>query len=56
MSTRETVAVRAPRAVGVKVTLIWQEAFAASELPQFWLELKSPLSAPVSEMLVMLSV
>jgi hypothetical protein len=54
LSTRETVAVRIPRAVGVKVTLIWQEALAASELPQFWLKLKSPLFAPVSEMLLML--
>ena len=56
LSTRETVAVLVPRAVGVKVTLTWQEAFTANELPQFWLKLKSPMSAPVSEMLLMLRV
>ena len=55
LSTIEIAAVRAPRAVGVKVALMWQVALIASELPQLWLglKLKSPLSAPVSEMLVM---
>ncbi len=55
-STMETVALRAPGAVGVKVRLIWQAALAASELPQFWANLKSPLLAPAIEMLVMLRV
>ena len=45
---------RVPRAVGLKVTLIWQEAFDARELPQFWPKLKSVLFAPVREMLVIL--
>jgi len=54
LSTREMAAVSAPRALGVKVTLIWHEAFAASELPQVWFKLKSLLFAPVSEILVKL--
>lgn len=53
LSTRETAAVRAPRAVGVKVTLMWHVSAAASELPQSWPKLKSPLLAPAREMLVM---
>ena len=40
-------------AAGVKVTLIWHVPAAAREPPQFWLKPKSPLLAPVSEMLVM---
>lgn len=53
MSNRVTAAVRVPLAVGVKVTLIWQEAFTARELGQFWLKLKSPLFAPVTEKVLM---
>jgi hypothetical protein len=49
----ETLALRAPDAVGVKVKVIWQGVFAASELPQFWFRLKSPPLSPVIEMLVM---
>ena len=51
LSTMETAARRVPLTVGVKVRLIWQVALAASELPQFWVKLKSPVLSPVSDML-----
>ena len=49
----ETLALRVPAAVGVKVRVIRQVVFATSELPQFWFKLKSLLLFPVIEMLVM---
>jgi hypothetical protein len=53
LSAIETLALRAPAALGVKVRVIWQAVFAASELPQFWFKLKSSLLSPVTEMLEM---
>ena len=49
LSAIETLALRAPAALGAKVTVIWQAVFAASELPQFWFKLKSSLLSPVTE-------
>jgi hypothetical protein len=46
-----TAPVRVPVAVGVKVTLMVQEAPAATELPQVLVSAKSPLA----EMLVILN-
>jgi len=53
-----TVAVRVPRAVGVKVTLTVQEAPAASVLVpmgQLFPRAKSPAAVPLKVMLLMLS-
>jgi hypothetical protein len=55
LSVTVTAALRAPVAVGVKVTLILQLAPAATLVPQVFVWLKSPLFAPVIVMLVMLS-
>ena len=54
MSTTLTDALRDPVAVGVKVTLIEQLAFAATLLPQVFVWAKSTEFAPVSPMLVTL--
>jgi hypothetical protein len=50
LSEIETLALRAPAALGVKTRVIWQAVFAASELPQFWSKLKSSMLSPVTEM------
>ncbi len=52
----DTAPVRVPRWVGLKVTLIVQLFPAATELPQVLVWAKSPGSAPVMVILVMLSV
>ena len=54
MSEIETEAVRVPVAVGLKVTLMVQLAPAATLDPQVLVSEKSPLLAPVTEMLVTL--
>jgi hypothetical protein len=56
LSETLTVAVRVPAAVGVKVTLIVQLLFAATELPQVFDSAKSPVLVPVMLMLVMLKL
>lgn len=53
MSVMVNVAVRVPAAVGVKVRLIVQLPPAGTELPQVLVSEKSPGSAPVICMLVM---
>lgn len=55
LSLTESVALRVPPAVGVKVTLIVQLPPAATDEPQLLVWEKSPLFVPVTEMLVMLS-
>ncbi len=55
MSVKERLAVRAPEAVGLNVTLMVQFAFAATELPQVFVCAKSALFAPVMEIAVRLS-
>jgi len=50
------VAVRLPGAVGAKVTLIAQLPFAATELPQLLDCPKSPELAPVTWMLLIVTV
>jgi len=52
LSVMLTAPVRVPVAVGVNVTLMVQEAPAATELPQVFVSAKSPLAV----MLVMLNV
>ena len=56
LSVKVTEAVRVPAAAGVNVTLIVQLLFAATELPQVLVWLKSLAFVPVSEMLVMLKL
>ena len=56
LSVMLTEAVRVPAAAGVNVTLIVQLLFAATELPQVLVWLKSLAFVPVSEMLVMLKL
>ena len=51
LSLTASVAERAPRALGVKVTLIVQLAPAATPEPQLLVSAKSPLLSPVSAML-----
>ena len=53
LSVMVTPALRVPVAVGVKVTLIVQEALAASVLGQLLVWAKSPALVPVSAMLLM---
>jgi hypothetical protein len=53
LSVMVTEAVLVPVAAGVNVTLIVQLAPAATELPHVLLSGKSPMSAPVTAMLVM---
>jgi hypothetical protein len=53
LSTRLIAAVRPPEAEGVKVVLIVQLPFTASELPQVVVSAKSPALLPVTAMLVM---
>jgi hypothetical protein len=55
LSVTVTAALRAPVAVGVKVTLILQLAPATTLVPQVFVWLKSPLFVPVIVMLVMVS-
>jgi hypothetical protein len=55
LSVTVNVPLRAPAAVGVKVTLIVQFAPAATLAPQLLVWAKSPLLVPVKVMLVMLS-
>jgi len=50
LSVTVKVPLRVPVAVGVKVTLIVQDAPAATELPQLFVSAKSPLLAPVMAM------
>lgn len=54
MSVMVNVAVRVPAAVGVKVTLMVQLSPAGTELPQVLVSKKSPPSAPVIGMPVMI--
>jgi hypothetical protein len=54
LSVRVTVAVRAPLAAGVKVTLIVQLVPAATELPHVLVSAKSLALAPVTARLVTL--
>ncbi len=56
MSVMLTAAVRAPVAVGVKVTLMVQLAPAATALPQVFVWAKSLLFVPVIAMPAMFSV
>jgi len=56
LSVKVSDAVRLPLAVGAKVTLIVQLAPGASEPPQVLAWAKSPVLAPVSATLAMLSV
>jgi hypothetical protein len=56
LSEMLTAAVRAPVAAGVKVTLIVQLLFAATELPQVLVWLKSLVFVPVTVMLGMLKL
>src|SRR5208283_1197395 len=53
LSVMLTAAFRVPLVVGVKVTLIWQLPFGATELGQLLLWAKSPLFVPVIWMDVM---
>ena len=55
LSATLTLAVRAPVAVGVNVTVIAQFAPVARLLPQVFVWLKSPLLVPVTVMPVMLN-
>src|SRR6267143_2781421 len=52
LSVMVTAAELVPAIAGLKVTLIAQLAPAANELPQVFVSAKSPLSAPVTAMLV----
>ena len=54
-SVTVNVALRVPRAAGVKATLIVQLAPAATEVPQLLVWAKSPLLAPVKAMLINVS-
>ena len=56
LSLTESVALRLPVAVGVKVTLMVQLELAASEVPQLLVWAKSLLLAPAMAMLEILSV
>ena len=56
LSLTDSVALRLPPAVGVKVTLMVQLELAASEVPQLLVWPKSPLLAPVMAILLMLNV
>jgi hypothetical protein len=55
LSAIESVAVRAPVAPGLNVTLIVQLEFAATPLPQLSVSVKSAAFAPAKLMLVTLS-
>ena len=55
LSVTVTVAVRAPVAVGVNVTLIVQLEFAATVVPQLFVCAKSPALAPVIDTLIPVS-
>ena len=56
MSVTVSAALRAPVALGVKVTLIVHFALAVRLVPQVFVCAKSPLLAPVMAMLEIVSV
>ena len=55
LSVTVRVAVRVPDAVGVKVTLMVQLEFAATDVPQLSVSAKSPAFAPVIDTLTLVS-
>ena len=56
LSVIATLALRVPTAVGVKVTLMVQEAFRPKVTGQLFVSEKSPAFAPLRAMLLMFSV